>query len=106
MLIKGNYGKIVEGNEKQRYCGRSGLRHCLQNLKRFFMQTAYFEHLPWRRKWQPTPVSFPGKSHGKRGLAGYSLCGHKRVRHDLAADTSASKHHVLDPGLETGANSS
>ena len=27
---------------------------------------------PWRRKWQPTPVSLPGKFHGQRSLAGYS----------------------------------
>ena len=26
----------------------------------------------WRRKWQPTPVFLPGKSHGQRNLAGYS----------------------------------
>ena len=26
---------------------------------------------PWRRKWQPTPISLPGKSHGQRSLAGY-----------------------------------
>ena len=26
----------------------------------------------WRRKWQPTPVFLPGKSHGRRSLAGYS----------------------------------
>ena len=24
--------------------------------------------LPWRRKWQPTPVPSPGKSHGRRSL--------------------------------------
>ena len=28
--------------------------------------------IPWRRKWQPTAVFLPGKSHGQRGLAGYS----------------------------------
>ena len=28
--------------------------------------------IPWRRKWQPTPVSLPGKSHGRRSLAGHS----------------------------------
>ena len=28
--------------------------------------------IPWRRKWQPTPVFLPGKSHGQRSLAGYS----------------------------------
>ena len=28
--------------------------------------------IPWRRKWQPTLVFLPGKSHGQRSLAGYS----------------------------------
>ena len=31
----------------------------------------------WRRKWQPTPVFLPGKSHGLRILVGYSPWGHK-----------------------------
>ena len=26
----------------------------------------------WRRKWQPTPVLLPGKSHGWKSLVGYS----------------------------------
>ena len=26
--------------------------------------------IPWRRKWQPTPVFLPGKFHGQRWLAG------------------------------------
>ena len=30
--------------------------------------------IPWRRKWQPTPVFLPGKPHGQRSLAGYSPC--------------------------------
>jgi len=25
--------------------------------------------IPWRRKWQTTPVFLPGKSHGQRNLA-------------------------------------
>ena len=29
--------------------------------------------IPWSRKWQPTPVFLPGKSHGQRSLVGYSL---------------------------------
>ena len=28
--------------------------------------------IPWRRKWQPTPVFLPRESHGQRSLAGYS----------------------------------
>ena len=31
--------------------------------------------IPWRRKWQPTPVFLPGESHGQRSLAGYSPRG-------------------------------
>ena len=32
---------------------------------------------PWRRKWQPTPVFWPGESHGQRSLVGYSPQGLK-----------------------------
>ena len=39
--------------------------------------------IPWRRKWQPTPVFLPGESHGQGSLVGYSPQGHKRVGHDL-----------------------
>ena len=28
--------------------------------------------IPWRRKWQSTPVFLPGESHGWRSLVGYS----------------------------------
>ena len=35
--------------------------------------------IPWRRKWQPTPVSLPGKSHGHRSLAGCSPWGRKEL---------------------------
>ena len=40
--------------------------------------------IPWRRKWQPTPVFLPGKSHRQRNLVGHSPWGRKRVRHGLA----------------------
>ena len=33
----------------------------------------------WRRKWQPTPIFLPEKSHGQRGLVGYSTKGHKEA---------------------------
>ena len=33
--------------------------------------------IPWKGKWQPTPVFLPGTSHGQRSLAGYSPWGHK-----------------------------
>ena len=33
--------------------------------------------IPWRRKWQPTPVFLPGESHGQRSLLGCSPRGRK-----------------------------
>ena len=32
--------------------------------------------IPWRREWQPTPVSLPGESNGQRSLVGCSPWGH------------------------------
>ena len=42
--------------------------------------------IPWRRKWQPTPVLLPGKSHGRRSLVGYSPWGHEE------SDTTEQLH--------------
>ena len=50
--------------------------------------------IPWRRKWQPTPVFLPGKSHRQRSLVGYSPQGHKRVQHDLVTKQQQSKWHM------------
>ena len=33
----------------------------------------------WRRKWQPTSVFLPGKSHGQRILVGYSPWGREEL---------------------------
>ena len=45
--------------------------------------------VPWRRKWQPTPVLLPGECHGQRSLAGYSPWGHEE------SDTTESHTHTL-----------
>ena len=37
--------------------------------------------IPWRRKWQPSPIFLPGESHGQRSLMSYSPWGHT-VRHN------------------------
>ena len=42
--------------------------------------------IPWRRKWQSTPALLPGKSHGRRGLIGYSPWGRKE------SDTTEQLH--------------
>ena len=38
--------------------------------------------IPWRRKWQHTPLFLPGKSHKQRSLTGYSSWFFERVKHD------------------------
>ena len=35
----------------------------------------WIRKIPWRRKWQPTPVFLPGKFHGQKNLVGYSPWG-------------------------------
>ena len=39
--------------------------------------------IPWRRKWQLTPVFLPRESHGQRSLVGYSPQG-CRVGHNYS----------------------
>ena len=46
--------------------------------------------MPWRRKWQPTPVCFPGESHGQRSLEGYSPWGQKEPDTTEQLSTHAS----------------
>ena len=47
------------------------------------MNSLHLNFISWRRKWQPTPVFLPGKSHGQRSQEGYSPWSHKRVRHNF-----------------------
>ena len=61
--------------------GGSGGKESAYRTPRF---DSWVGKIPWRRKWQPTPVYLPGKSQGQRSLVGYSSWGCKRVRHDLA----------------------
>ena len=46
--------------------------------------------IPWRRKWPPTPVFLPGKSHGQRSLAGCSPWDHERVGHNSVSKQQTS----------------
>ena len=48
----------------------------LGSLKSFFW---YASQISWRRKWQRTPISLPGKSHGQRSLVDCSPWSHKEL---------------------------
>ena len=52
----------LSGKEATCQCRRHGFDHCIGKI-------------PWRKKWQPTPVFLPEKSHGQRSLVGYSPWG-------------------------------
>ena len=47
--------------------------------------------IPWRRKWQPTSVFLPGKSHGPWSLVGYCSWGRKE------SDTTERLHFHFNP---------
>ena len=48
------------------HIGRESAGQCRRHRRHKF--DPWVGKIPWRRKWQPTPVSLPGKSHGQRSL--------------------------------------
>ena len=50
--------------------------------------------IPWRRKWEPTPIFLPGKTHRQRSLEGYSPWGRQRVGHNLANLATKQQQHT------------
>ena len=71
-------------------CG-SQCRVCLQCGRTRF--SSWVGKIPWWRKWQSTPV-LPGKSHGWRNLAGYSLWGGKELDTTEGLTLSLSHTHT------------
>ena len=49
--------------------------------------------IPWRRKWQPTPVYLLAESHGQKSLAGYSPQVHK------GSDSTEMTQHTLNNNI-------
>ena len=61
------------------------------------MRQTWVRKIPWRRKWQPTPVLLPGKFHGQRNLVNYSPRGRKESGttercHFTSLHFTSSKH--------------
>ena len=55
--------------------GSDGKHVCLQYGRPGF--DPWVGKIPWKRKWQPTPVLLPEKSHGQRSLVSNSPWGCK-----------------------------
>ena len=62
-------------NNDRWYSGEESAGQRRRHKKHVF--DAWVRKIPWNRKWQPTSVFLPGKSHGHKSLAGYSPWGHK-----------------------------
>ena len=54
----------------------------------------WVKNILWRRKWQPTLVLLPGKSHGHRILVGYSSWGCKDADMTEQLKTHTHTHHT------------
>ena len=52
-------------------------RICLQSRRPQF--DPWVGKIPWRTKWQPTPIFLPRKFHGQRSLVGYSSWGRREL---------------------------
>ena len=53
--------------------------------------------IPWRRKWQPTPLFLPGESFGQRSVVDYSPWGHKESDTTGKQSGSSSKSKTQLP---------
>ena len=52
--------------------------------------------ISWRKKWQPTPIFLPRKSHGLRNLVGYSPWGRKES--DTTERLHFHFHYIVNCG--------
>ena len=55
----------------------------------------------WRRRWHPTPVLLPGKSHGGRNLLGYTVHGAAESQTRLSDFTFTFHFHALEKEMAT-----
>ena len=90
-LLSTLWWPIWEGNPKRGFMYAYGE---LPWWLRWF--NPWVRKIPWRRKWHPTLVLLPGKSHGWRSLVGYSWWGVKE------SDMTEWLHftlciHIADP---------
>ena len=69
----------------------SGKIICLQRRRHGF--NPWVRKIPWRKKWQPTPVVLSGKFHGYITLVSYSPQGHKES--DRMEHTQREVSYVL-----------
>ena len=63
------------------------------------MQDTWVGKIPWRRKWQPTPIILPGEFQGQRILAGYCPWGCKES--GMTEQLSLTNYDTNEPNYKT-----
>ena len=99
------YGSIIASHLLPRWrSGKESTCQCRRHKRCGFYP--WVRKNPWRRKWQPTPIFLPGKFHGQRSMAAYSLWGckesdrteHARAHthtHTIALQCCVSFCHIM-----------
>ena len=88
--------KLGKGADIYRSTWFTYLHHLIDLPKQviFIDFITWLGKIPWRRKWQLTPVLLPRKSHGQRSLEGYiQSMRSQRVEHNWA--TKHTLFHCL-----------
>ena len=96
------------------WSGRCARAQCVDYLQPLLMQYAGVPEqlngvatpllgLPWKRKWQPTPVFLPGAFHGQRSLVGSSPWGCKELdaQTPLLGKCRRGQGALIQPTVET-----
>ena len=82
LCIKGRLSRKQSGKESP----------CQYRRCRLGAFNPWVRKIPWRKKWQPTPVFLPEKSYRQRSPAGYSPVGSQGIR------TEHSYRHIKGSG--------
>ena len=69
--------KMARRNNNMQMIWLRGESVCLQGGRPGF--NPWVGKIPWRRKWQPTPVFLPEESHRQRSMVGYNPWGRKEL---------------------------
>ena len=84
MIKFGGLPQWLSGKEATCQCRRCGFN-------------SWIVKIPWRRKWQPTPVFWPEKFYGQ-SLVGHSLWGYKELDVTLQLNDNDDKFGIINHG--------
>ena len=77
ILGSNSYGYVDNGGFPIVFTASGKEPACQCRIRKRLMFDPWVGKIPWRRKWQPTPVFLPGEFHGQRSLADYNPWGCK-----------------------------